>query len=397
MIDDWHCHLENMQRAIDQEKLCQPEDDRKSHPKVGVVISYNGQIMEARRGEEEPGEHGEYTALAKKLRVKEGRKLPGATLYTTLEPCTSRMHPKRPCWEWIVDAEVARVFIGILDPNPVVCGVGEWILKHHGIKVDHFPSDLQVVIENDNEKFINEQKPRLLKKIIDVRKLITLVVPCKRCNEPHEITVHLSEWGTNRVVTCSQCNGETVVHLVGEEGEFFTDPEGKEPYGISPAEGLSLRNAIQRQFKRSQFRVKPEDLRGLLRLMTDTERQLKAENCVLTPKRLMEAMRSSEELHRYHVKRKAIHEFFNYLVLWGYFQFETESGPKFHRPYSNNFDKTHVINCYLKAYLSILRNNDIIKDSDSASEASRYLLGEVTEHASQLGKELWATHFAQKT
>ena len=58
----------------------------------------------------------------------------GATLFTTLEPCS---HTGRtgPCADTIIDAGVARVVIGIVDPDPHVSGQGISKLGAAGIDV----------------------------------------------------------------------------------------------------------------------------------------------------------------------------------------------------------------------------------------------------------------------
>ncbi len=97
--------------------------DREGSPQVGAVLSKGGALIaSAFRGREAVGDHAEFTLLQKDLRSTDLTR--GATLYTTLEPCTTRSHDKLPCVEWIIRKGIAKVFIGILDPNPNICGRG---------------------------------------------------------------------------------------------------------------------------------------------------------------------------------------------------------------------------------------------------------------------------------
>src|SRR2546426_5748719 len=83
-----------MVRAIALARRCKTEPGKVS-PKVGAIVTRDGMVIgEAFRGELAPGEHAEYTLLEGKLA---GHTLAGATLFTTLEPCTSRNRPKIAC------------------------------------------------------------------------------------------------------------------------------------------------------------------------------------------------------------------------------------------------------------------------------------------------------------
>src|SRR4051812_38536418 len=94
-----------MRLAVDEAHKCLPED-RRLHPKVGVVVVKDNDILAKSYRGEAPGNHAEYFALEEKLR---NDTLAGATVYTTLEPCTTRNHPKIPCARRLVDRKVARV------------------------------------------------------------------------------------------------------------------------------------------------------------------------------------------------------------------------------------------------------------------------------------------------
>ena len=59
----------------------------------------------------------------------------GATLYATLEPC-NHFGRTPPCTEAIIQAGVARVVIGVEDPDTRVAGTGVRRLREAGIKVD---------------------------------------------------------------------------------------------------------------------------------------------------------------------------------------------------------------------------------------------------------------------
>lgn len=102
------------------------------NPWVGcVVVTRDGQVFEG--ATEPPGQrHAERVALdaAAAARVD----VAGATVYTTLEPCSHHGRTP-PCAEALVAAQVARVVSALADPDPQVGGAGFRRLREAGIEV----------------------------------------------------------------------------------------------------------------------------------------------------------------------------------------------------------------------------------------------------------------------
>lgn len=98
-------------------------------PWVGaVVVTADGEVHDGAT-EPAPGRHAEVVALD-----AAGDAARGATVFSTLEPC-SHVNVTGPCADALVEAGVARVVIGVEDPDHRVRGSGIQRLRDAGIDV----------------------------------------------------------------------------------------------------------------------------------------------------------------------------------------------------------------------------------------------------------------------
>ena len=91
------------------------------NPPVGAVV-YRGDRVLA-RGHTSPagGSHAEAVALERARRRFGARRVRGASMAVTLEPC-SHVGRTGPCADLVADAGVRRVYLGHADPHPAVAG-----------------------------------------------------------------------------------------------------------------------------------------------------------------------------------------------------------------------------------------------------------------------------------
>ncbi len=101
------------------------------NPAVGAVIVARGKIL-ARGFHRAAGQlHAEIEALRALKKIERAR---GATLYVTLEPCSTHGRTP-PCVNAIIDAGFRRVVIGTIDPNPKHSGRAVQLLRSAKIEV----------------------------------------------------------------------------------------------------------------------------------------------------------------------------------------------------------------------------------------------------------------------
>jgi diaminohydroxyphosphoribosylaminopyrimidine deaminase/5-amino-6-(5-phosphoribosylamino)uracil reductase len=121
--------MQMMQRAI---RVAMKGRGRvEPNPMVGcVVVAKDGRVIGEGFHEKFGGPHAEPNALASVTQSPHG-----ATAYVTLEPCCHVNKKTPPCVPKLIEAKLARVVVGCVDPNPDVNGKGLDLLRAAGIDV----------------------------------------------------------------------------------------------------------------------------------------------------------------------------------------------------------------------------------------------------------------------
>ncbi len=118
------------------------------NPLVGALIVRQGVVL-GRGWHRQAGQpHAEIEALNDARR--QGHAVRGATLYVTLEPCSTHGRTP-PCTDALLSAGVRRVVVGATDPNPRHAGRAFRLLRKTGVIVD--PGVLATDCTRLNEPF----------------------------------------------------------------------------------------------------------------------------------------------------------------------------------------------------------------------------------------------------
>ncbi|PKQ28209.1 MAG: riboflavin biosynthesis protein RibD [Candidatus Anoxymicrobium japonicum] len=103
------------------------------NPVVGAVIVADGVVVGEGYHERAGGPHAEARAIS-----AAGERAHGATMYVTLEPCAHQGRTP-PCSELITRVGISRLVAAMRDPNPLVSGKGELMLRDSGVDVVQGP------------------------------------------------------------------------------------------------------------------------------------------------------------------------------------------------------------------------------------------------------------------
>lgn len=148
-------------------RACEIAFSRMGHtspnPAVGAVIVKNGII--AGQGGTGPygSDHAEVCAI--KDAKSRNAELEGAEMFVSLEPC-SHYGKTPPCTEAIVSCGIKKVYVPLLDPNPLVSGKGVRRLLEAGVEVEvmHQSSGMASDLLRGFKKYILRGEPYIINK-----------------------------------------------------------------------------------------------------------------------------------------------------------------------------------------------------------------------------------------
>jgi len=131
------------------------------NPNVGAIIVKDGKIISRGWTGKDGRPHAEVNAIK---RANNKKKLNGATLYCTLEPC-SHKGKTGPCADLILKLGIKNVYISSIDKNKVVNGKGIQKLKRNNVNVKFTINKKINLINNIFFNSVNKKIPFLTLKI----------------------------------------------------------------------------------------------------------------------------------------------------------------------------------------------------------------------------------------
>jgi diaminohydroxyphosphoribosylaminopyrimidine deaminase / 5-amino-6-(5-phosphoribosylamino)uracil reductase len=139
--------------AIALSRLCPPSTTAYA---VGAVVvdPEGGELARGYSRETDPYDHAEESALAKLSGSLVD--LTGATLYSSLEPCTARRSRTRTCTELIIAAGLRRVVFALREPPVLAECHGVELLEAAGVEVVEI-DDLGDLVRAVNRELIERK------------------------------------------------------------------------------------------------------------------------------------------------------------------------------------------------------------------------------------------------
>lgn len=190
----------NMRRASDEYLLMALREAEKGlghtrpNPSVGAVIVKGDKVLGKGYHHRCGGDHAEVAAI--KSALSHGNDTRGATLYVTLEPCST---PGRvgACTDAIVAAGITRVVYAVADPNPRNRGKAKRALAKHGVECELFKGHVGVVCAC--RSLIADFRKHMMTGLPYVMVKLAMSLDGKVCDD----------WGGSNWITCKASRDRT--------------------------------------------------------------------------------------------------------------------------------------------------------------------------------------------
>lgn len=123
-----------LSKAVELSRRCVPVET--AYCVGAIIVSADGdQLAAGYSRDTDPYVHAEESALAKLAGRASWVDLAGATIYSSLEPCSSRKSRPRSCTELILAAGIRRVVFALREPPLFVECHGVELLRSGGAEV----------------------------------------------------------------------------------------------------------------------------------------------------------------------------------------------------------------------------------------------------------------------
>lgn len=133
-----------MGKVVEVSRLSPP---RNSCYRVGALIkTLSGATYEGYTLETSPTHHAEQAAIHKAK--ADGAELAGATIYSSIEPCSTRSSEPKSCSELILEYKFSRVIFALYEPSHFVICRGAENLRRQGVEViymDEFETEVREI------------------------------------------------------------------------------------------------------------------------------------------------------------------------------------------------------------------------------------------------------------
>ena len=194
------------------------------NPRVGAVVVRGGKIIGEGFHQWAGGPHAEVNAVA--AAKKRGHAVAGATLYVTLEPCSTQGRTP-PCTDLILREEIARVVFGATDPNPAHAGAAKRLLRKAGVEVSSgLLAEEATALNRDFNWWIVKRRPWVVAKIaLSLDGRITTPPQDDRWLTSSEarVVAHELRWESDAILigaeTARQDDPKLTVRLTGKSGK----------------------------------------------------------------------------------------------------------------------------------------------------------------------------------